>query len=337
MKKILITGAGGYIGSNAAYLFLQKGYEVVAIDNFSKGYRAPLMLLQEKFGKEKIRFYEHDLKEDVSFVFEKEKNIEAVIHYAAYCNVFESMKKPEIYFANNVFSVLNILQAMTTAGVDKFIFSSTCAVYGESEYVPLDEDHPIAPVSPYGESKRMAESIIEWYGKLKGLNYVVLRYFNVYGPRQSLSNPYTGVGAIFMSRIKNGKQPVVYEDGLQTRDFISVFDVVRANIMAMESDKADHRSINIGSGKALSVKSVAETIASLYGREDIKPDILGKFRKGDIRHCYSDTTLAKETLGFETATSFEGGMKKLIDWAETTDAKDNFDTASDMLRKKGLV
>ena len=182
MGKILITGAGGYIGSIASYVLLQEGFEIVAVDNFSAGYKEPLEVLQKKYGEEKLRFYNLDLtKDDISSVFDKEQGIEAVIHYAAHCLVDESMKNPQKYFYNNICGTLNLISAMLKNGIKNLVFSSTCAVYGQSKYVPIDENHPKQPQSPYGESKKIVEDIIIWFSKLKGLNFVILRYFNVCG------------------------------------------------------------------------------------------------------------------------------------------------------------
>jgi len=181
MKKILITGAGGYIGSVAVYLLLQNGYEVVGLDNFCTGYRRPLELLQQKYGPGKFRYYEADIHDDLSPILEKEKDIKAVLHYAASCLVDESVKNPEKYFYNNVVGSQNLFSALMKYEINKIIFSSTCAVYGEAQYIPIDEKHPVNPSSPYGGTKRMVEQMLEWYGKLKGMHYCILRYFNVCG------------------------------------------------------------------------------------------------------------------------------------------------------------
>ena len=179
-KKILITGAGGYIGSVATYLFLKDGFEVVAIDNFSTGFRQPLELLEKKFGEEQFRFYTKDLISDLEPLFKIESGIDMVIHYAAPNNVDESMKDPQKYF-KTVSLGINLLDTMLKHKIKNIVFSSTCAVYGEAQYSPIDESHPTNPVNPYGESKLMVEKIIEWYGKTLGLNYIILRYFNVCG------------------------------------------------------------------------------------------------------------------------------------------------------------
>ena len=161
MAKVLVTGAGGYIGSIATYLLLQNNYEVVGLDNYMRGYRQPLELLQQKYGKEKLRFYEFDLTKDISDFFNREKNIDAVIHYAALCNVGESEENPDLYFSNNTGGCEHLVDEILKYGIKKIVFSSTCAVYGESQYIPVDEKHPIKPISPYGESKRNKDADIK--------------------------------------------------------------------------------------------------------------------------------------------------------------------------------
>jgi dTDP-L-rhamnose 4-epimerase len=189
--------------------------------------------------------------------------------------------------------------------------------------------------SIYAIAKKNQEEMVLNIGATYDIPAVALRYFNVYGPRQSLSNPYTGVAAIFLSRIKNDHSPVVFEDGLQTRDFVSVHDVVRANISAME-----HESLsgyyNIGSGQPRTIRGITETLISLYDK-DIAPEITRKFRKGDIRHCAADISKAKATFGYTPQVSFEDGMRELIQWSETAESVDKFEEARQELRKRGLV
>ena len=173
-------------------------------------------------------------------------------------------------------------------------------------------------------------------GRAYGLPVVALRYFNVFGPRQSLSNPYTGVAAIFMSRVKNNNAPVIYEDGLQTRDFISVKDIAEANLQCMKQKSADYEVFNVGKQDPLSIKQVAETIIELYGAE-LKPEIAFKFRKGDVRHCFADISKIKSKLGFQPKVSFKEGMQEIIDWSAGVKAEDKFEQAAEELKKKGLV
>jgi dTDP-L-rhamnose 4-epimerase len=172
-------------------------------------------------------------------------------------------------------------------------------------------------------------------GRAYGIPTVSLRYFNVYGPRQSLSNPYTGVCAIFSSRIKNNNPPIIYEDGLQTRDFIYVDDIIRANIFAMVENRTNYKSLNVGTGKPVNIFEIAKTLATLYGKQ-IQPKTVNKYRSGDIRHCFADVSEIKR-LGFEAKTSFEDGMRKLVEWGGQAKAIDKVDEATKELIDRGLV
>ncbi len=323
--KILITGAGGYIGSVATYLFLQKGYEVVGIDNFSTGYRQPLELLQKKFGKHKFRFYEIDLKEGFAEDI-REFNFDVVVHYAASCLVNESMKKPEFYFENNVCGSLNLLKTMLKFGVNKIVFSSTCAVYGETQYTPVDEKHPTNPVNPYGESKRMVEKIIEWLGKLKGLNYVILRYFNVCGASDDgligdSKKPSTLLvqnavrGALGIEPFYLTCPKVDTPDGTPIRDYINVVDLNEAHLKAVELlTKKDNvkEIINLGTGTGNSVLEIVQRVQEVTGvKFDLKR---GKTRQGEYAKIYADISKAKKVLGWEPKRTIEDSIRSLIKW-----------------------
>ncbi|MCK4245260.1 MAG: GDP-mannose 4,6-dehydratase, partial [Candidatus Omnitrophica bacterium] len=190
--------------------------------------------------------------------------------------------------------------------------------------------------SIYAITKKTQEEMVLNIGKTYGIPVVALRFFNVYGPRQSLSNPYTGVMAIFLSRIKSSKTPIIYEDGSQSRDFISVNDVVRANILAMEKKKADYQIFNVGSGKPTSILKIAERLVQATGKS-IKPEITNKFRKGDIRHCFADIAKIKRLLGFQPKVNLKEGIEELVDWSRSVEAKDFFEKAAGELKKKGLV
>jgi dTDP-L-rhamnose 4-epimerase len=193
-----------------------------------------------------------------------------------------------------------------------------------------------APTSVYALTKMDQEIMALVLGRAYGIPTVALRYFNAYGPRQSLSNPYTGVCAIFMSRIKNDRPPVIYEDGLQTRDFVSVRDVAEANALAMERDDADYEVLNVGSGAPTTILDVARTFARRLDKA-IEPDVTLKYRKGDIRHCWADTSKIRKLLGWEPAVSFEDGMAELIDWAHSAEAADRSDEAISELARRGLA
>jgi dTDP-L-rhamnose 4-epimerase len=201
--------------------------------------------------------------------------------------------------------------------------------------VPTDENKPLQPTSIYAISKKDQEEMCLAIGRAYGLPTVALRYFNIYGPRQALSNPYTGVCAIFSSRIKNNNPPIIFEDGLQTRDFISVHDIVQANKLVMEKSKADYEMFNVGTGKPVSILDIARTLSKLYGK-NIRPEIVNKYRSGDIRHCYADISKLRK-LGFKPSVSFEDGMRELVEWGLTQEAEDRSDAAYQELKERGLV
>lgn len=324
-KKIMVTGAGGYIGSIATYLLLENGYEVVALDNFSTGYRQPLEVLQKKFGKDKLRFYSKDLKENLSDVFKQEKNIDALIHYAALCLVNESMEYPQKYFSNNVCGTQNLLTYILKNDVQNVVFSSTSEVYGEAEYMPIDEEHPLKPVNPYGDSKRIIERVIQWYGELKDINYVIFRYFNVCGasddgligdskkPSQLLvQNAVRGAMDIehFYLTYNEADTP----DGSPIRDYIDVVDLNRAHIIALEYlvGGGESEEINLGTGTGFSVLEVVDTVQEVTGKKfDIKK---GKARKGEPDKKIAKIDKAKKVLGWEPERTIADSINSLIKW-----------------------
>ncbi|MCA9371983.1 UDP-glucose 4-epimerase GalE, partial [Candidatus Woesebacteria bacterium] len=278
MQKILITGAGGYIGSVATYLLLQKGYEVVAFDNFCTGFEAPLQLLQEKFGEKQLRYYNTDISADITPLLEKEQHIDAVLHYAAHCSVNESMEHPDWYFSNNTCATNNFLVQLLENNIHRFVFSSTCAVYGEADYVPIDEAHPTRPTNPYGESKRMSEKIIEWYGKQSGLQYMILRYFNVCGASDDgligdakkpsvhlMQNAVRGVLGIEPFFLTCGKFDT--PDGTPIRDYLNVVDFNEVHILAREhlTKGAASEIINLGTGTGNSVLEIIQAVEEITG------------------------------------------------------------------------
>jgi dTDP-L-rhamnose 4-epimerase len=201
---------------------------------------------------------------------------------------------------------------------------------------PTDEDAYQFCNSIYAFTKRHQEEMVLNIGKTYNVPAVALRYFNVYGPRQSLSNPYTGVAAIFLSRLKNDNAPVIYEDGLQTRDFVSVHDVVQANLLALEKDEANFEVFNVGTEQPISVRKVAEVLAQRLNK-NVAPDITCRFRKGDVRHCFPSIEKAKHLLGYQPQMSFENGMTELVAWSEEVEAIDRFDEAASELSKRRLA
>jgi dTDP-L-rhamnose 4-epimerase len=201
--------------------------------------------------------------------------------------------------------------------------------------VPTSEDKPLHPTSIYAISKQIQEQMCFCTGQTYDIPVVALRYFNIYGTRQSLSNPYTGVMAIFSSRILNSNPPLIFEDGLQSRDFVHVSDIVQANLLAMNNDKADGHIFNVGTGHPVTILEIAEKLISSMGSE-LKPEIASKFRAGDIRHCFADISKI-ETLGYKPKVNLDDGMKELVEWVKKQDAVDKFEMASRELEDKGMV
>lgn len=323
-NTILVTGAGGYIGSVASYVFLQNGYKVIAVDNFTTGYRQPLEELQKKFGNETLKVYETDLKK-ISTVFEKEKNIDMVVHYAASCLVDESVKNPYKYFDNNVGGTNSLLKAMTDANVLKLVFSSTCAVYGEAQYMPIDEKHPLAPSQPYGASKQMVEELIQWYSQLKKLNYVILRYFNVCGATDdgligdskkpsSLLMQNAVRGALNIEPFALTCPEVDTPDKTPIRDYVNVVDLNEAHLKALEHLMANKSSeiINLGTGAGNSVMEIITQVKKITGAEFE----VGKTtpREGDDAKKIADISKAKQVLNWVPKRTIADSVNALVKW-----------------------
>jgi len=334
MAKILITGAGGYIGSVSADLFLKSGYEVVAIDSFATGYKEPLEFLQKKYS-DKFRFYEADLKNDLSPIFEKEssfakasadkENISAVIHYAASCLVDESMKNPGKYFLNNVAVTANLLSTMDKYNIKNLIFSSTCAVYGEEQYTPIDEKHPLNPSTPYGASKKMAEEVIQTFGKLKGMKYMILRYFNVCGASDdgsigdskkpsSLLVQNAVRGALGIEKFYLTCPEVATPDKTPIRDYINVVDLNEAHLKAMEYlvKGGDSNIVNLGTGTGNSVLEVIEQVKKLTGANITIEK--ANTRQGDDAKKIADIKKANQVLGWIPKRTMADSVSSLLMW-----------------------
>ena len=294
------------------------------------------------------------------------EGIDSVVHLAARVGVGQSMYEPAEYAAANTAGTGVLLEALLDHPVRKLVVASSMSIYGEGAYepvpamertreqlergewepsgpngerlepVPTPETKQPALASVYALTKYDQERMCLLYGAAYDVPAVALRFFNVYGPRQALSNPYTGVLAIFAARLLNDHAPVVYEDGAQRRDFVHVADVARACRLALEQDGADGQAVNVGSGQSTSVLEIAETLARLLGKQ-IEPELPGKFRAGDIRHCFADVTRAREALGFEAEVPFEQGLGELAEWLEGQAATDRFDEAAAELDRRGLT
>lgn len=323
-KKILITGAGGYIGSVATYLFLQTGYKVVAVDNFSTGYRQPLELLQKKYGKSRLTFYKSDLI-NISKIFDQEKNICAVVHFAANCSVNESMANPGKYFKNNVCGSVYLLEAMVLNNIKNLVFSSTCAVYGNAQVLPVTEDHPTYPANPYGESKLMMEKIIMWYSKIKEIDFVLLRYFNVCGAsddgligdskKPSVHLMQNAIrSALGLEKFYLTCQEVDTPDKSPIRDYINVVDLGMAHIKAMDYLLIGGKSeiINLGTGDG---NSVLEIIQRIEGTTGVKFDLIkAKPRQGEYAKMIASIKKAKRVLNWKPERTIEDSVNSLITW-----------------------
>jgi UDP-glucose 4-epimerase len=324
MGKILVTGCAGYIGSVATDLFLKNGYTIVGVDNFQTGYRQVIEVLKNKY--KNFSFYERDLKDNLDDIFQKEKDIKIVVHYAASCMVDESMKDPQKYFSNNVCGSLDLLNTMIKFNVKKIVFSSTCAVYGEAQYTPVDENHPKNPINPYGESKRMVEKIIEWYGKLLELNYFILRYFNVCGASDDgeigdskkpsvllVQNAVRGVLGIEKFYLTCPK--VDTPDKTPIRDYINVVDLNEAHLLAVEKLlKEDNifEIINLGTGSGNSVLEIVSKVEEITGKKIDR--VFGKTRAGEYAKIYASIEKAKKVLGWQPKRKIEDSVKSLIAW-----------------------
>ncbi len=300
--KILITGGAGFIGSNIADRYLELGHEVVIVDNLVTGQRENI--------PSEARFYEMDIvEENLRQVFEAERP-EVVSHQAAQMDVRKSVADP-IYDATvNVLGSLNLLQNCIQFGVRKFIFASTGgAIYGEQDYFPADEEHSLRPLSPYGITKLTTEKYLYFYQQTYGLTYTILRYANVYGPRQ---NPHgeAGVVAIFTTRLLKGQQPVINGDGLQTRDYVYVGDVVRANELALQA--GDNRIYNVGTGKETDVNTLFRLLRRIVGVDTA--EVHGKAKPGEQRRSVLDYSLIQKELGWNPSVSLEEGLRLTVDF-----------------------
>ncbi len=328
-RKVLVTSGAGYIGSIATYLLLKKKYEVVVIDNFSSGYEEPLQFLVQKFGSENFRYYKVDLKyiQQIEKVLKKEKNIQAIIHYAGVCSVNESIENPEKYFQNNVVSSQNLLSAALKFSIHNIVFSSTCAVYGEAKKRTVSEKQDTQPINPYGVSKKMVEEMIIWYGKLKGLNFVILRYFNVCGAsvdglfgdskKPSVHLVQNTVrGALNIEPFYLTCPNVKTRDKTPIRDYIDVLDLNEAHILALEYllHNGVSEIINLGTGHGNSVLEVVEKVMDQTSTKiKIEKNIA---RKGEYARMIADISRAKKILNWEPKRSLEDSIKSLKKWYE---------------------
>jgi len=304
LSKVLVTGGAGFIGSHLVDRLVQEGFEVVVLDNLSSGSPENIKIHVEN---PKFQFIRGDVRVR-GLVRRALRGVDCVFHLAAVASVDLSIRRPDIVNDVNVTGTLGLLEESRRADVEKFVFTSSCAVYGEPIKLPVDEEHPTRPLSPYGASKLAAEHYCSVYHRVYGLDTVILRLFNVYGPRQERS-PYGGVISRFIERLRRGLAPVIF-GGTQTRDFVYVGDAVEALMLAMRSKDCIGMTINVGSGVEVSIRELADKLIKIFGLR-VRP-ILSRPRPGDVSRMCADIRRAKEVLRFEPKTSLEDGLKACI-------------------------
>lgn len=305
MSRVIVTGGAGFIGSHLVGSLLDEGHVVLVIDNLSTGRGANIKLYD---GNKNFLFYKSNIEdENIESVF-SDFAPEKVYHLAAIPGVQFSVEHPYESNKANVVGLLNILECSRMYGVKRLVFSSSSAVYGNTNVLPTNEKVELSPMSPYALQKKIGELYCKLYSELYGLDTVCLRYFNVMGPRQYGDSPYSSVVSLFANAIKNNQTPVIYGDGEQSRDFCPVENVVFANMLAgQHPSKLNGAVINIGMGQSTSVNK----LLSLMKID--KANYLDA-RSGDVKHSMADISLAKELLGYEPIVDFESALKKTIDW-----------------------
>lgn len=305
-SKVLVTGGAGFIGSHSVDALLDKGVEVGVLDNVTTGERSNLGPSLSR-----VTLHKCDVR-DWPAVQQAVSGYQAVLHLAALVSVTRSVENPLLSSSVNVDGTLNLLEASRISGVEKFVFASSSSVYGETGDRTRVESMEPAPVSPYAVSKLAAENYCRVYGGVHGLKTVCLRYFNVYGPRQK-PGPYSGVIPTFIESLVRGQSPTIFGDGLQTRDFTYVDDVVSANLLAMDRDLRPGEVFNIASGSEVTINELAALLARLMGKESLEPKHVAP-RPGDVRNSRADISKAKSTLGYNPVFSMKEGLGEVIKW-----------------------
>jgi dTDP-L-rhamnose 4-epimerase len=366
--RVLITGGAGFIGSHLADELLRHGYRVRVMDVLS-----PQVHPEERrpdYLDPEVELIVGDVR-DASAVRRALRDVDGVFHLAAVVGVGQSMYKIAEYTSVNDLGTAVLLEALAERPVGRLVVASSMSVYGEGLYrdaagevrtgfrrsraqllrgdweVRDEEGRWLSPVptpecktpdlsSVYALSKYDQERLCLMIGEVYGIPAVALRFFNTYGPRQALSNPYTGVLAIFSSRLLNGNRPLIFEDGEQRRDFVSVHDVALACRLAYESGVAGE-VLNVGSGESISIRELAERMGEVLGLAHVGVEITGKYRVGDIRHCFADLSRARARLGYAPRVSLEEGLQELAEWLPRQQAVDRVSAARDELASRGLT
>ena len=304
--RYLVTGGAGFIGSNTVDELIRRGHDVVVLDDLSTGAAENLAKV-----KTKIEFVKYSIT-DAAKLREACRGVDFVIHLAARTSVPQSMTDPGDTNRVNVDGTLNVLMAARDAKVKRVVFAGSTAVYGDTPILPTNENTPPAPISPYGASKLAAETYGQVFGRSYGLEFVSLRYFNVFGPRQDPSSPYSGVLSRFHAALLGGTQPIVFGDGGQSRDFVYVGNVVEANLLACEAKDALGLVINIGTGTRHTLNQTLASLEKITGRPASAR--YAPPRDGDIRDSQADISRARNVLGYNPRIGFEEGLKNTWDW-----------------------
>ena len=371
-RRVLITGGAGFIGSHLADALLAQEYRVRILDALVPQVHGP-QRKRPTYLASGAELIVGDVQ-DPATVRRALEDVEAVIHFAAAVGVGQSMYEIASYVASNTQATAQLLQVLSEGAhdVQKLVVASSMSIYGEGAYrcascgpctppprssirleskqwemvcpacgmiaepVPTPEEKPLAPTSIYAITKRDQEELCLCIGQAYGTPTVALRFFNVYGERQALSNPYTGVAAIFSSRLLNDQPPLIYEDGQQSRDFVHVSDVVQATLLAMQRSEGDGQVFNVGTGHATTVAEVATGLADSLGKR-IAPQILHTFRAGDIRHCVADIAKIRKALGYQPKVTFAEGMTRLSAWIRNQHPQDGVMEANVRLQERGLI
>ncbi len=304
--KVLVTGGAGFIGSHTVDALLEKGSQVWVLDSLSTG---TLRNLRRWRGNPKFHFKKNSVTQS-KVVDSLAGKVDAVVHLAAIVSPYLSIKKPQIVNDVNVSGTLNVLRAAVKRKVERIVFASSSSVYGSQTILPISESNPLEPITPYGVSKLAAEKYCGAFHQTYGLSTVSVRYFNVYGQRQS-ANPYSGIIAIFTDQLSRGLQPTIYGDGEQTRDFIHVSDAVKANLRALETERGIGQAFNVGTGQSTSIRQLYSILAELMNKPAMVPTYADE-RTGDIKHSYANMDRARDILGFEPKIELRQGLNILV-------------------------
>lgn len=370
-KQVLITGGAGFVGSHLADGLLAEGHRVRILDDLTPQVHPSG---RPDYLSADVELVEGDTR-DINLLREALRGVDVVFHFAATVGVGQSMYEISRYMSVNTQGTAELLQAILDSknSLQKLVVASSMSIYGEGRYqcsecglsaspavrsipqllagnwdllcsncgsilmaCPTDESKVSEINSIYALSKRDQEEMCLMYGRTYGLAVTALRFFNIYGTRQALTNPYTGVAAVFASRLLNQKRPLIFEDGAQTRDFVHVSDIVQANMLAMDRAESNGHVINVGSGTPITIHRVAELLSKSLGQE-IAPLITNKYRAGDIRHCYADISKARALLGYDPKVSHEQGFRALAMWLRNQQPEDRADTMLNELTAYGLT